>query len=87
MRIIHNDIARYVVNLYPHNTTLTGEKGIQSNIEVDNRCAKSNLLTDKVSLLYTVGNQIIYSYYRSGNCGKSQKTIFTINLKQLPTIT
>jgi hypothetical protein len=32
---------RYVVNFYQHNKTLTGEKGIQSNIEVDNRCAKS----------------------------------------------
>jgi hypothetical protein len=27
--------------------------GIQSNIEVDSRCATSNLPTDKVSLLYT----------------------------------
>jgi hypothetical protein len=35
------------------NTTLKGEKGIQSIIEVDSRCTKSNLLTDRVSLLYT----------------------------------
>jgi hypothetical protein len=58
---------------------LAGEKGIQSNIEVDNRCAKSKLLTDRVSLLYTMGNQRSYSYYRSGNCGKIKKQIFTIN--------
>jgi hypothetical protein len=32
---------------------LKGEKGIQSIIEVDSRCTKSNLLTDRVSLLYT----------------------------------
>jgi hypothetical protein len=32
---------------------LTGEKGIQSNIEVANMCVQSNLLTDSVSLLYT----------------------------------
>ena len=35
--------------------SLAGEKGIQSNIEVDKRCAKSHLVTD----LFTVqrGNQ------------------------------
>jgi hypothetical protein len=32
---------------------LTGEKGIRSNIEVANMCVQSNLLTDRVSLLYT----------------------------------
>jgi hypothetical protein len=52
MRIIHKDIARYVVTFTNIDKTLTGEKEIQSNIEVANMCVQSNIPTDSVSLLY-----------------------------------
>lgn len=51
MRIIHNDIAGYVVA--NTNNMFTGEMRNQGNIEVSNMCAKSNSLTDRVSIFYT----------------------------------
>jgi hypothetical protein len=38
------------------NNMLTGEKGIQSNIEVANMCVQSNIPTDSFSLLYVLRN-------------------------------
>jgi hypothetical protein len=45
-------VIKFTVTFTNIDKTLTGEKEIQSNIEVANMCVQSNIPTDSVSLLY-----------------------------------
>ena len=54
------------------------------NIEVDNRCVKSNLLTDSLLLLYTGVGREVFLYYLSGTCGKKNYYELEVHYQLLP---